>query len=249
MTRQEPLLCTTTGEIFQLARVYYKVFNQKTVVGVFKKLRCMDFDAAHNRWVWLFEDEAKNLRLSKPHNQLPKEIRPIVIGAFTFRDAEQMHLDVRSFERATKAIEFFDKHINRRVAKVTSLRVVNQLFESTHKQVQQLLEQSPDIFFERDDIPRPKAEELMAQLEKLKAEHEDIETRRQVAFEWIGQLAQDPLPEVEEMPTNYYEDGIGQLEFSLRLRQIELLEQWRGNENANRLNIIQKMMGNYPKYD
>jgi hypothetical protein len=202
----------------------------------------MDYDPPKNRWVWLFEHEAKNLKLKKPHNQLPREIRPVVIGAFTFRDESHMHLDVRSFERATGAIEFFDKHINREVAKVTSLRVVNKLFEATKEQSQKLLQESADVFFERGDIPRPKSEEIMGMIERLKEEHTDIEARRRVAMEWIEQMALEPLPEIEEIPTNYYEDGIQPLEVSLHMRQSQLLEQWKGNENVNMLTMIWKMM-------
>ncbi len=246
MTKQKPLLCTTTGEIFQLARVYYEVFNKKTVLGVFKKLRCMAFDPPRNRWVWLFEYETKKLRLGKPHNQLPKEIRPVVIGAFTFRDEAHMHLDVRSFERATQAIEFFDKRINRQVAKVSSLRIVNQLFEATQEQSQKLLQESADVFFERDDIPRPMGEELMAKIASLKEENTDIETRRQEAIGWIEQRALEPLPKIEELPTNYYEDGIEQLETALHLRKLELIEKWNGNENANALSVIHKTMDSFP---
>lgn len=240
MTKPKPALCTSTGELFQLVRVHYQVFNQKTVLGVFKKLRCIDFDADRNRWVWLFEHEAKKLRFGKPYNQVPKNMRPIVIGYFTFRGKDQMLLDVRSYERATKAISFFDKRISQRAAKVTYLRIVNKLFDSTREKAQQLIQQSPDIFFDRDDISRP-ADELTEKIEQLKAEHAEIETRQQVALDWIEQQAQAPLPEVEEIPANFYEDGIEALEVSLNLRKLELIEHWKGNKGVNMLNIIQNL--------
>ena len=81
----------------------------------------------------------------------------------------------------------------------------------------------------------------MAGIEQLKNE-ENIEARRQEALTWIEQQAQTPLAEVEEMPTNFYEDGIEPLEVFLKLRQLELLERWKGNRDANMLNIIQKLM-------
>jgi hypothetical protein len=240
MTEIQSPLCTTTGELFQLGRVYYQVSNQATVLGVFKKLRCMEFDGTRNRWVWLFEDEAKKIRLGRPHSQLPKEIRPVVIGAFTFRGEDQMLLDVRSFERVTQAIEFFDKRINRRAAQVTNLRILNKLFEATEETAQQLLQQSPDSFFDCDNISRP-ADEFMAGIEQFKKEA-NIDIRRQKALAWIEQQAQAPRAEVEEMPTHFYEDGIEQLKRSLQLRQLELLEHWKGNSGANMLNIIQKLL-------
>jgi hypothetical protein len=240
MTEIQSPLCTTTGELFQLGRVYYQVSNQATVLGVFKKLRCMEFDGTKNRWVWLFEDEAKKIRLGRPHSQLPKEVRPVVIGAFTFRGEDQMLLDVRSFERVTQAIEFFDKRINRRAAKVTNLRILNKLFEATEETAQQLIQQSPDSFFDCDNISRP-ADEFMAGIEQFKKEA-NIDIRRQKTLAWIEQQAQAPRAEVEEMPTHFYEDGIEQLKRSLQLRQLELLEHWKGNSGANMLNIIQKLL-------
>jgi hypothetical protein len=232
---QSPLY-TSTGELFQLVRVYYQVFNQATVFGVFKKLRCIEFDRTGNRWVWLFEHESKKLRLGKPYSQLPKETRPVIIGYFTFRGEDQMLLDVRSVERATLAIEFFDKRINRRAARITNLRIVNKLFDPTQEKIQEVIKQSPDRFFDCDNIVRP-AEVLMAGFEQIKKE-EDIEIRRQKAFAWIEQSAQAPLPEVEEIQTHFYEEGIKQLEISLKLRQMQMVEHWNGNKDANILDII-----------
>jgi len=237
---QSPLY-TSTGELFQLVRVYYRVFSQATVLGVFKKLRCIEFDRTQNRWVWLFEHKAKKLRLGKPYSELPKEIRPVVIGYFTFRGEDQMLLDVRSVERSTHAIEFFDKRINRRAAQVTNLRIVNKLFEPTQEKIQEVIKQSPDRFFDCDNITRS-AEVLMAGFEQLKKE-EDIEIRRQKAFAWIEQQARLPLSEVEEIQTHFYENGIEggiePLKIALKLRQLELIERWNGNRDANILNIIQ----------
>ncbi len=151
-----------------------------------------------------------------------------------------MLLDVRSWERITQAIEFFDKQINRRAAKVTKLRIVNKLFESTEENVQELLQQSPDSFFDRDNISRP-GEELMASMEQIKKK-KDPETRRQEALLLIGQHMQASLAEVEEMSTHFYEDGIEQLKDSLKLRQLELLERWQGNKDATMFNIIEKLV-------
>ena len=246
MAQKKPPLFTTTGGLYQPARVYYQVFQKKTVVGAFKRLRCMAFDPSQNRWVWLYEQEAKKLKFKKPYNQIPRQSRPVVIGAFTFRGEAEMRLDLRSFDRVTKAIEFFDKHINRRAAKVAKLRVVNKLFSSEQKQARQLLKKSFDDFFDREDIPPPKAEALIKEIERLKEADADIEKKRQAAFNWLEQLSEEAFPEVEELPIHFYEDGISQLELMLSLRQIEAMEHWRGNTKPNPLQIIQQMMSGIP---
>lgn len=241
MTRPQPPLHTVTGEVFQLVRIYYRVFNQKTVQNVFKKLHCIEFDGDRNRWVWLFEYEAKKLQFGPPSSKLSKDIQqPIVIGSFTFCGEDQMLLDVKSCERATQAIEFFDKRINRRAARVTHLRIVNKLFEPTREMTQRLIMESPDSFFDRDDVARPQ-EALLEGLEKLK-EEPDLATRRQKGLDWIVQQTQEPLAELEEIEANFYEEGIHSLEMALKIRQAELMERWNGNQNANMFTIMQKLV-------
>ncbi len=61
------LLTNLTGEPYQIARVYYQIFNRKTVIGAFNKLRCIKFDPPGNRWVWLYEAEAKKLRFDNSY--------------------------------------------------------------------------------------------------------------------------------------------------------------------------------------
>ena len=131
----------------------------------------------------------------------------------------------------------FDKRINRRAAQVTNLRIVNKLFESSREQVQEFSQQSPDRFFDCDNVVRT-GEGLMANIEQLK-KVQDIETRRQKAWALLEQHAKTSLPEVEELATHFYEEGIEPLRVSLKLRQLELIERWNGNGEVNMLNIIQ----------
>lgn len=114
------------------------------------------------------------------------------------------------------------------------------LFDSTQEKGQQMVQQSPDISFERDDISCP-ADNLLAAMEKIKTEHADIKTRQQVALAWIEQQTQAPLPEVEEIPANFYEDGIEALESSLNLRKLELIERWQGKKDVTMFSIIQSL--------
>src|SRR5712692_7269865 len=56
---------------------------------------------------------------------------PIVLRYFRFTSAEDMYLDVRSCERATKAVVFFDRYLKRSIARVTHAAIVNRLFAYT----------------------------------------------------------------------------------------------------------------------
>ncbi|HMB08255.1 MAG TPA: hypothetical protein VKP69_31560, partial [Isosphaeraceae bacterium] len=51
---------------------------------------CLDYDATQKRWVWLYAHEAKKLRFQRSYAQFPKELHPIVIGAFFLRTKETL---------------------------------------------------------------------------------------------------------------------------------------------------------------
>ncbi len=108
------------------------------------------------------------------------------------------------------------------------------------------MKKSFDDFFDRDDIPPPKSRELIEEIEKLKSVYTDIEKLRQATFDWLDQITDEAFPEVEELSVHCYEDGISQLEFMLRIRQIEVMDLWQGNKKTNPLQIIQKMMSDTP---
>ena len=127
----EPILATVTGEYFQPVRLHYRVFDHEGLVRLFKKLCCLDYDATQQRWVWLYDHEAKSLRFRQSYAQIPKHLHPLVIGSFFLRSKDKLLLDLRSCERATLAVPFFDKHLPRSVTKVTEAEVVNKLFSAT----------------------------------------------------------------------------------------------------------------------
>ena len=239
MTDKKVLVSTITGEPQQPVRIYYQVFNQKTVLGVFKKLRCVYFEKLAARWRWMYEHEAKKLRFETSYQKIPKENRPVVIGDFFFRGSKEMLLEVRSFVRATKAIEFFDRRINRHAAKVTKIRVVNKLFDANEPSVKELLEPPYDRFFDRDDVAIPNPDEVEKKMKKMAEEHEEPERRMAAFMAYMEETAKETLPEVSEIPVRFYEEGITSLELALTLRNIETIQHWQGNENFSQLDAIQ----------
>src|SRR6266852_1459328 len=131
MAGEKQLLMTMTGEIHQPVRLYYQVFDQAAVLKAFTKLRCMDDDQDSHRWVWLYHGEAKKLKFQTSYAAIPSKMRPIVLGSFRFGNTEDMSLDVRSWERATQAVVFFDRYLTRSIAQVTHAAIVNRLFAYT----------------------------------------------------------------------------------------------------------------------
>src|SRR3989442_9581577 len=113
---------TTTGEILQLIRLHYEVGDVEQLRAIFASLRCLEYDASHTRWVWLYTEEARTLSFKDP-----RAADNVVLGEFVFKGTEEVVLNLRSFERATNALVFFDHHIPRTVAHVTAMTVSNRL--------------------------------------------------------------------------------------------------------------------------
>src|SRR6185295_3676577 len=96
------LLATVTGEHVQPVRLHYRVVDDKALLRIFTKLRCVDHDPSRERWVWLYDYEARKLHFQQSYPQIARHLHPIVIGSFFLRDKGQLLLDLRSCERATK---------------------------------------------------------------------------------------------------------------------------------------------------
>lgn len=235
-----PPLHTITGELYQPARIYYQVNQKKAVIGRFKRLRCMDFDPTDNSWMWLYKEEAKDIKFTTSYRNIPKEARPIVLGSFTWEGDQELRLDVRSFERVTKSMKFFDQKINRRLAKVTKIRIVNKLFPSTLTGDD--LSNHHHLFFEQRQAIAPN--DTLKELQEIASQYEGKEeAERHTAFlSHIQEQMKKTLPEVEELPTHFYEDGIESLVISLNMKQLEAMEHWKGNKNFSQFDIMKKFL-------
>ncbi len=242
---EELLITNVTGEPFQPARVYYQVVNQKTVLGVFKKLKCMDYDPEGDRWVWLYESEAKNLRFETSYNKIPKEKRPIVIGYFMFRNDQEMILELRSFERVIEALQFFTKRINWRAAEPKRLRIVNKLFTTARDQ-KPVTQNSFDEFFERNDIYIRNSETLEKEIMDIESQYEDPDEKIAAVNTYLEEKARQPLPEIEELEIDIHDGGIEVLNLALRMKHIETWERWNGNKDFVMQDLIERMLEDIP---
>ncbi len=236
MASEKQLLMTMTGEIQQPIRLYYQVFDQAAVLQAFAKLRCMDDDQDNHRWVWLYHGEAKKLKFHTSYAAIPRKMRPIILGSFRFRNAEDMSLDVRSWERATQAVVFFDRYLKRSIAHVTHAAIVNRLFPYTAGGLPEL-----EGLFAPEKVTEIHAEEMLQRAAaSLKTIH-DPGQRMDMAFALMERQSNERLPDVEKFPMHYYEDGITSLENALRLRQIVAFEHWQGHTDSTLGDIIRQV--------
>lgn len=95
MDSEKQLHATVTGEIFQPVRLYYQVFDNKEIRKIFSRLRCVEFDKSNNRWVWLYEKEAKKLKFKKSYSSIPKPMHPIVIDSLYLKPHNKLFVDLR----------------------------------------------------------------------------------------------------------------------------------------------------------
>ena len=216
---------TLTGEHFQPVRLHYRVLNHPGLLRAFEKLRCLEYDAPRKRWVWLYDHEAKTLRFQRSYAQIPKEHRPIVIGAFFLRTEKTLLLDLRSCECALLAIPFFDTQLPRKLVELGDAEIVNRLFPLT-KTNQQL---TPDALFDAQIGTGIEPESLVQRLAEKMADVRDPEEKFKIVLEDFESRAKEPLPEIERLPVHYAEDGIEGFKLALRVRQIVAMQHWLGN--------------------
>ncbi|MBV9786145.1 MAG: hypothetical protein JO264_20270 [Acidisphaera sp.] len=175
----------------------------------------MNYDRAGDRWVWLYDGEAKNLKFSTSYSSIPPHQRPIVLGSFYSRANDQIYLDVGSVERAVRAIEFFDKHVKRMVAEVEYVAVYNKVCSS--------IEEHPGSCFD-NLFSEIHTEDIDLALEKKLAD-----ARTAIKEGRIVEMMNDKSFElIEAFPTHYYEDGIHNLESSLIAREAVAVARWSG---------------------
>jgi len=236
MAGEKQLLMTMTGEIHQPVRLYYQVFDQAAVLKVFAKLRCLDEDRDQERWVWLYDGKAKKLKFHTSYSAIPRKMRPIVLGSFRFTSAEDLSLDVRSWERATQAVVFFDRYLTRSIAQVTHAAIVNHLFAYTTGGLPAL-----EGFFAPEKVIEIDGEARLLRAAESLQTIPDPRQRMAMAFAMMEQQSKEPLPDVEKLPVHFYEDGITSLENALRLRQIVAFEHWQGHTDYTLGDIIRKV--------
>ena len=235
MDSGKQLLMTMTGEMHQPVRLYYEVYDQAEVLKVFAKLRCVEFDREQKRWIWLYQHEAQPLKFATSYDAIPRQQRPIILGAFLLPHDDVMCLDVRSWERAARAIVFFDQYLKRSVTQVTHAAMVNRLFAYHGGPLPALAE-----MFAPAKVTERHPEDLLQAAEALRA-IPGVRRRLAMALTLLQEKSHEPLPEVEKLPVHYYAEGIGSFETTLKLRQIVAFEHWRGNTQCTLGEVIQKL--------
>ena len=224
---------TTTGEILQLIRLHYEVLDVEHLRAIFASLRCLEYDASQTRWVWLYTEEARTLPFKDR-----RAGKNVVLGEFVFKGETDVVLNLRSFERATNALVFFDHHIPRTVARVTAMTVSNRLLSTAEAASLGSLDQ----YFDHAEVVVTDPAFLLHDVEALVARTPDLHERFALLDRYMTERAQAPVPVMERLPVSYYEDGIRAVEALLGIRHVIAMHHWQGNTSYTYHDMIQDML-------
>src|SRR5712691_8494086 len=224
---------TTTGEILQLIRLHYEVGDVERLRAIFASLRCLEYDASHTRWVWLYTEEARTLSFKDP-----RAADNVVLGEWVFKGKTEVVLNLRSFERATNALVFFDHHIPRTVAHVTAMTVSNRLLSMAEAATLTSLDQ----YFDRADVVVKDPVSLLRTLEDLASRLPDAHERLAVVAQYMEDKAKQPVPAMERFPLDYDDEGIRAVEALLAPHKVIAMHYWQGNTSYTYQDLVRDIL-------
>src|SRR5215510_10507894 len=224
---------TTTGELLQLIRLHYEVLDVERLHTLFASLRCLEYDASQARWVWLYTEEARTLPFKDR-----RAANNVVLGEFVFKGETDVVLNLRSFERATNALVFFDHHIPRTVARVTAMTVSNRLLSTAEAASLGSLDQ----YFDDAEVVVTDPASLLHDVEELVARTPALQERFALLDQYLTDRAHAPVSALERLPIQYYEDGIRAVEALLSIRQVRAMHHWQGNTSYTYQDMIRDML-------
>ena len=123
------------------------------------------------------------------------------------------------------AVTFFDEYVPRTVARITDMDVANRLFCADQRDSLLRPFSQP---LKRISVSRCRSVRLCCQPGADVGRFSPPALRRR----------RKKLPELERLPTNFYEDGIESLTHTLRLRQHLAMECWLGNRDVTMVDLI-----------
>jgi len=224
---------TTTGELLQLIRLHYEVSDLEQLRARFASLRCLEYDASQRRWVWLYTAEARTLPFKDR-----RASKDVVLGEFVFKGQTDVVLNLRSFERATNALTFFDTYIPRTVAHVTAMTVSNRLLSTAEAASLGSLDQ----YFDHAEVVVTDPASLLHDVEELVARTPNLQERFALLDQYLTDRAHAPVSALERLPVHYYEDGIRAVEALLSIRQVRAMHHWQGHASYTYQDIVRDML-------
>lgn len=211
------LIATTTGEFFMPARLYFRFLNKKALIKALDRRYCIDWED-DNTFIISYWEEAKILDLEVPYDEVPDEVFPVLLAKGSFVSPEEVHVDVRSFERAMGILKFLNKYIGLNFMYATHIATYNRLSEIQGKNTEDIRNLDHNEIFSEAALQQINPEREFSELFAAeKSEDNPEELKKQ----WKEILEQPipPLPVVQKFPIKNSRLGLDQLQLSLTLAQ------------------------------
>lgn len=235
------LMAVMTGEPYQPIRLYYQVLKKQAFLGRLKRLHCMQHETESDRWLWLYHREASTLQFQISPGEIPKAMRPLVLGKFAMRSPDLATLDVLSMERGLIALDFFHDKISPKLARPERIRVYNRLssYADVSPKPGELYDRFDELF-ENDRVKLPDDERVQAELDRITERYQDPEARRQAIEAFLDIRAKTAMPLVEEYRI-YLEDieeRFARIRMGIMTRFKVAMEHWHGNTSYTQHDAI-----------
>src|SRR5207237_5466169 len=154
---------------------------------------------SHTRWVWLYTEEARTLPFKDR-----RAGKNVVLGEFVFKGETAVVLNLRSFERATNALVFFDHNLPRTVARVTAMTVSNRLLSTAEAASLGSLDQ----YFDHAEVVVTDPASLLHDVEELVARTPDLHERFARLDQYRTDRAHAPVSALARLPVHSYDAGM-----------------------------------------
>lgn len=216
--KERALISTTTGELFMPARLYFKFLNKKSLIKALERRYCIDLrdDDTFNINYW---EEAKTVNLEVPYDEVPENVFPVLLARGRFVGSSEIHIDVRSFERAIGILKFLNKYIGPKFMYPTHVATYNRFIGAQDKAPEDILDLDYDEIF---------SEEKLQQAEEYNEFPDDSEEDAREKFE---AMQKQPIPVVRRIPVKNTPVGLTQLRLSLTFAQLFAEAYWDGKED------------------
>jgi hypothetical protein len=225
--KERALIRTTTSELFMPARLYCKFLNKKSLIKSLERRRCvnLDDDDTFNINYW---EEAKTIKLKVPYDEVPENVFPVLLARGRFVGLAEVHIDVRSFERAIGILKFLNKYIGSKFMYPTHIATYNRFIGAQGKDAEDMFDLNYNELF---------SEEKLQQTEQdyNAFSHHDSEEAVQQKFE---AMAKQSIPVVRRIPVRNTQSGLGQLQLSLTFTQLFAKAYWDGKEDFGPMDMF-----------
>lgn len=237
------LVKTLTDELFQPMRLYYIVHNREQLESCFRDLKCFEYNKDLDDWAVEYTNEAANIGLKVKPESVPKAAQPLVIATIYIENDTTMLVDVRSIERASKLIEFLDRHVPKTFAEITHAAIYNRLITVSGDRAQEGISDIDfDEIFNQKNVFVIDPEKAFRDAEEIAKKYDDKDARLHAMMQKTQEESKKPLPLVEKFPAHYYEDGIESFSMSCQMRQVIAMKHYYGDVNYSFYDLTREFL-------